>query len=52
MTNLVEIDEFKKYLRHSNNQIKAIRALEMTIELPVNITMSLYDEIRVHQSSI
>ena len=52
MTNLVEIDVFKKYLRYSNNQIIAKKALKMTVELPVNITIPLYDEIRVHQISI
>ena len=52
MTNLVEIDEFKKYLPYSNNQIMTTKALKMTVELPVNITMPLYDEILVHQSSI
>ena len=52
MTNLVEIEELKRYMRFSNNQIIAIKALKMTIELPVNITMPRYDEIRVHQSSI
>ena len=50
-TNIVEIDEFKKYLRYSNNQIIAIKALKMTVELAVNITMPLYDEIPVHKSS-
>ena len=54
MTNLAEIDDFKKYiyLRYSNNQIIAITALKMTVELHVNITMPLFDEIPVHQSSI
>ena len=52
MTNPVENVEFKKYLRYLNNQIIVIEALKMTVELPVNITMPLYDEICVHQSSI
>ena len=34
-TNVVEIDEFKKYLRYSNNQIIAITELKMSV-LPVN----------------
>ena len=52
MTNLAEIDDFKKYiyLRYSNNQIIAITALKMTVELPVNITMPLFDEIPVHKA--
>ena len=36
MTNRVEIDEFKKYLRYSNNQIIATTKLKMTVELPIN----------------
>ena len=35
MTNLVENDDFKKYLRYSNIQITVIKALKMTIELPL-----------------
>ena len=52
MTNLVEIDEFKNYLRHSYNHIISTKALKMTVKQPVNITMLLYDEITVHQCSI
>ena len=51
MKNPVENVEFKKYLRYSNNQIKAIKALKMRIEQPLNKTMPLYDKICVHQSS-
>ena len=51
MTNLFQNDEFKKYLRCSNNQIISIKALKITVEQPVNITMRLDDEITVHQSS-
>ena len=38
--------------RCSNNQIIPIKALKMIVELPVNITMPLYEEIPIHQSSI
>ena len=52
MTNLVENDEFKNYLRYSYNHIISTKAHKMTVEQPVDITMPLYDEITVHQCSI
>ena len=47
MTNLVEIHELEKYLRYSNNQIMSIKALKMTVEQLVNITIQLHLEQNV-----
>ena len=46
MTNVLEIDEFKKYLQYPN--YSAITELNMIVEMPVNITKSLYDDMPVY----